>query len=112
MTRKDDGPEKGFRLSSRFLRTSWLKGFGRLLDETREKEREIETLKGRLFSEKSADLIQDVKKIDGISVVAKSLRRTRPKSFGKRWTESKTNWVPVLSFWGPKPRARPCSYVP
>jgi len=50
-----------------------------LLDETREREREIETLKSRLFTEKSADLIQDVKNIEGISVVAKELEADTPK---------------------------------
>ena len=52
---------------------------GRLLDETKEKEREIESLKGRLFTEKSADLLQDMRKIQGISVVAKELEADTPK---------------------------------
>ena len=51
----------------------------RLLDDVKEKEREIETLKSRLFSEKSVDLIQDVKKIEGISVVARVLEADTPK---------------------------------
>jgi len=51
----------------------------RLLDDTREKEREIESLKGRLFTEKSADLLQDVREIQGISVVAKMLEADTPK---------------------------------
>ncbi len=51
----------------------------RLLDDVKEKEREIETLKGRLFSEKSADLIQDVKKVNGIPVVARVLEADSPK---------------------------------
>jgi len=51
----------------------------RLLDETREKEREIESLKGRLFTEKSADLLQDVREIQGVSVVAKKLEADTPK---------------------------------
>ena len=51
----------------------------RLLDDTREKEREIESLKGRLFTEKSADLLQDVREIQGISVVAKKLEADTPK---------------------------------
>jgi alanyl-tRNA synthetase len=51
----------------------------RLLEEAREKEREIETLKSRLFTEKSADLIQDVREIKGISLVAKELEAETPK---------------------------------
>ncbi|EFK05822.1 alanine--tRNA ligase [delta proteobacterium NaphS2] len=51
----------------------------RLLEEAREKEREIESLKGRLFTEKSADLMQDVREITGISVVAKELEAETPK---------------------------------
>jgi alanyl-tRNA synthetase len=51
----------------------------RLLDDTREKEREIESLKGRLFTEKSADLLQDVREIQGISVVSKKLEADTPK---------------------------------
>ena len=51
----------------------------RLLDETREKEREIESLKGRLFTEKSEDLVQGMKKIQGISVVARELEADTPK---------------------------------
>ena len=51
----------------------------RLLEETREKEREIESLKSRLFTEKSADLMQDVREIEGISVVAKELEAETPK---------------------------------
>ena len=51
----------------------------RLLDETREKEREIESLKGRLFTEKSEDLVQGIKKIQGISVVARELEADTPK---------------------------------
>ena len=51
----------------------------RLLEESKEKEREIETLKSRLFTEKSADLMQDVREITGISVVAKELEAETPK---------------------------------
>ena len=51
----------------------------RLLEETKEKEREIETLKSRLFTEKSADLMQDIREITGISVVAKELEAETPK---------------------------------
>ena len=51
----------------------------RLLDETKENEREIESLKSRLFTEKSADLLQDVREIQGISVVAKKLDADTPK---------------------------------
>ena len=51
----------------------------RLLDETKEKEREIESLKGRLFTEKSEDLVQGIKKIQGISVVARELEADTPK---------------------------------
>ncbi len=51
----------------------------RLLDETREKEREIESLKGRLFTEKSADLLEDMKEIEGVSVIAKRLEAETPK---------------------------------
>ena len=51
----------------------------RLLDDVKEKEREIETLKSRLFTEKSADLIQDVKKIEGISVVARVIEADSPR---------------------------------
>ena len=51
----------------------------RLLDENRGKEREIETLKSRLFSEKSEDLVQDGREIEGISVVAKELEADTPK---------------------------------
>ena len=51
----------------------------RFLDETKEKEREIESLKGRLFSEKSTDLLKDQREIQGVSVVAKELEADTPK---------------------------------
>ena len=51
----------------------------RLLDETKEKEREIESLKGRLFTEQSEDLLQGVKEIQGVSVVARELEADTPK---------------------------------
>ena len=52
---------------------------GRLLEEAREKDREIESLKGRLLTEKSADILQGVRKINGISVVAKELEADTPR---------------------------------
>ena len=51
----------------------------RFLDETKEKEREIESLKGRLFSEKSTDLLKDQREIQGVLVVAKELEADTPK---------------------------------
>ena len=51
----------------------------RLLGEIKEKEREIESLKGRLFTEKSADLVQGVKEIQGIRVVSRELEVDTPK---------------------------------
>ena len=51
----------------------------RLLSEIREKDREIESLKGRIFAEKSSDLMQEVREIQGIRVVSKRIDVETPK---------------------------------
>ena len=51
----------------------------RLLREHRDKEREIESLKSRLLSKKSGDLLSNVRNIRGINVVAQEIDAGSPK---------------------------------
>ena len=51
----------------------------RLLREHREKDREIEALKGKLLSEKSEDFLSGVKEVGGIKFIAKELEADSPK---------------------------------
>ncbi|MCP4681947.1 MAG: alanine--tRNA ligase [Desulfobacterales bacterium] len=45
----------------------------RILNEQKDKDKEIETLKGKLLSKKSEDFQSDVKEINGIKVIAREL---------------------------------------
>jgi len=45
----------------------------RLLAENKEKDKEIETLKGKLLSNKSNDFLSDIKEINGIKLLAREL---------------------------------------
>jgi alanyl-tRNA synthetase len=51
----------------------------RLLREQKEREREVESLKAKLLSKKSGDLLSAVKNISGINVVAQQIEAETPK---------------------------------
>ena len=51
----------------------------RLLREHKEKEREIESLKAKLLSKKSEDLLSGVREISGIKVMAREMEAGSPK---------------------------------
>lgn len=52
---------------------------GQLLKEGKEKDRELESLKGKLLSRKSEDLLSGVREIDGIKVISRELEADSPK---------------------------------
>ncbi len=51
----------------------------RFINESKEKEKELESLKGRLLSKKTGDLITGVKDIGGIKVLAREVEVASPK---------------------------------
>ena len=51
----------------------------RLLKEQRDKDREMETLKSKLFSTRSGDLFEGVKELSGVKVFAKEMDAASPK---------------------------------
>ncbi|MGM0426890.1 MAG: alanine--tRNA ligase [Thermodesulfobacteriota bacterium] len=51
----------------------------RLLDEIRSKEREIESLKGKLLTQKSEDLLSGIKEVNNIRVVAREVEAESPR---------------------------------
>jgi alanyl-tRNA synthetase len=50
-----------------------------LLKESKEKDRELESLKGRLLSKKSADFLSGVREIDGIKVISREMEANSAK---------------------------------
>ena len=70
------------RLAASLLKTSPDKlgeRLGQLLKEYKEKDRELESLKGKLLSKKSEDLLSGVREISGIKVIARELEAGSPK---------------------------------
>ncbi len=51
----------------------------RLLKEQRDKDREMETLKSKLFSTKSDDLFEGIRELNGVKVFAKEMDAASPK---------------------------------
>jgi alanyl-tRNA synthetase len=51
----------------------------RLLKEQKDKDREMETLKSKLFSTKSGDLFEGVRALEGVKVFAKEMEAASPK---------------------------------
>lgn len=78
-----DQSQTGYlRLAASLLKTTPDKIVGRLekaLEESREKEREIESLKARFLSKKADDIISMVKEVGGVKVLARELDAASPK---------------------------------
>ena len=55
------------------------KRLGQLLKEYKEKDNEIESLKSKLISRKSKDILSDVKDIGGVKVISQELEADSPK---------------------------------
>lgn len=51
----------------------------RLIKETKEKEKEIETLKARLLSKKSEDFLSKIREVGGVKVLAREMEVDSPK---------------------------------
>lgn len=74
--------DSGLRKSASLLRTGpdkVGKRIERLLKELKEKEREIESLKGKLLTKKSEDLLTGIREIDGVKVLAREFQAGSPK---------------------------------
>jgi alanyl-tRNA synthetase len=51
----------------------------RLLDENRQRERELESFKAKLLSLQSGDLLQGAKEINGVAILAREVEVTNPR---------------------------------
>jgi alanyl-tRNA synthetase len=74
--------DNGLRKSASLLRTGpdkVGKRIERLLKELKEKEREIEALKGKLITKKTGDLLTGVREINGVKVLAREFQVGSPK---------------------------------
>ena len=74
--------DNGLRISASLLRTGpdkVGKRIERLLKELKEKEREIESLKAKLLTNKSEDLLAGVREINGVKVIAREFKAGSPK---------------------------------
>ena len=74
--------DNGLRISASLLRTGpdkVGKRIERLLKELKEKEKEIESLKARLLTKKSEDLLSGIREINGVKVIARELEVGSPK---------------------------------
>lgn len=79
----DEEESETIRRSSALLKTTadaLIERVERLMREHREKDREIETLKARLLSRKSDEWLQDVRRIEGVPVLAQQLEADGPKA--------------------------------
>ncbi|MGD2127308.1 MAG: alanine--tRNA ligase [Desulfobacteraceae bacterium] len=71
----------------------------RLLKENREREREVESLRAKLLTTRSVDLLEGVKEIDGTKVLLREVQADSPKElrdFGDRIKEKLRSGVIVL----------------
>lgn len=74
--------DNGLRISASLLRTGpdkVGKRIERLLKELKEKEREIESLKVKLLTKKSEDLLTGIREINGVKVIARGFEAGSPK---------------------------------
>ena len=74
--------DNGLRKSASLLRTGpdkVEKGIERLLKELKEKEREIESLKAKLLTNKSEDFLAGIREINGVKVIAREFETGSPK---------------------------------
>ena len=74
--------DNGLRRSASLLRTGpdqVEKRIERLLKELKEKEREIEALKGKLITRKSGELLTGLREINGVKVLAREFQVGSPK---------------------------------
>ena len=74
--------DNGLRKSASLLRTGpdkVEKGIERLLKELKEREREIESLKAKLLTNKSEDFLAGIREINGVKVIAREFETGSPK---------------------------------
>ncbi len=74
--------DNGLRKSASLLRTGpdkVEKRIERLLMELKEKEREVESLKAKLLTNKSEDLLTGIREINGVKVIAREVEAGSPK---------------------------------
>ena len=74
--------DNGLKKSASLLRTGpdkVEKRIERLLKELKEKEREIEALKGKLITKKTGDLLAGIREINGVKVLAREFQVSSPK---------------------------------
>ncbi len=72
----------------------------KLLKDQRQKERELESLKARILSSRSADLLADVREVKGVPVLAREVEAGSPKElreFADRIKESLPSGIIVLA---------------
>ena len=78
----DQMQDKSLKLAAALIKTTpdkLTERLERLLSEHKEKEKEIELLKAKLFSDKSEDLLSVVREINGIKVLARELEADSQK---------------------------------
>ena len=78
----DQKQDSDLKLAASLIKTSrdkLVERLGGLLKESKEKDREIESLKARLLSKKSDDFLSRVKEIGGIKVVAREIETNSQK---------------------------------
>ena len=74
--------DNGLKISASLLRTGpdkVGKRIERMLKELKEKEREIESLKAKLLTNKSEDLLTGIREINGVKVIAREFKAGSPK---------------------------------
>jgi alanyl-tRNA synthetase len=94
--------ELEFRASAALLKTSpelLRDRIDKLLKEQRQKDREIESLKSRILSAQSEDLLSGVKEVQGVKVLVREVQADSPKSlrdFADRIKERLDSGIIVL----------------